>query len=112
MSRFDQGRWNRILVWTGATLAWGTALVGARAEPAQVADSVPPSQGQVAADSARAGMPTPPSQGLVILRFTPVKTPEPEVVTVSVTRAAVSPAPAQAAAAAAQPVPEPSSSGS
>jgi hypothetical protein len=111
MSRFDQGRWNRILVWTGATLAWGTALVAARAEPAQVTSSVPPAEGQVATDSLQAGMPTPPSQGLVILRFTPVAIPEPEVVTVSVTRAAASPAPAQPVAAA-QPAPEPSSSGS
>jgi hypothetical protein len=111
MSRFDQGRWNRILVWTGATLAWGTALVAARAEPAQVTSSVRPAEGQVATDSLQAGMPTPPSQGLVILRFTPVAIPEPEVVTVSVTRAAASPAPAQPVAAA-QPAPEPSSSGS
>ena len=29
MSRFEQGRWNRILVWTGAALAWGSALVAA-----------------------------------------------------------------------------------
>lgn len=110
MSRFDQGRWNRILVWTGATLAWGTALVAARAEPAQVTGSVPPAAGQVVADSRQAVMPTPPSQGLVVLRFTPVTAPEPEVVTVRVTRAA-SPAPAQPVAAA-QPAPQPSSSGS
>jgi len=110
MSRFDQGRWNRILVWTGATLAWGTALVAARAEPAQVTSSVPPAEAQVAADSLQAAMPTPPSQGLVILRFTLVEAPEPEVVTVNVTRAA-SPPSAQPAVAA-QPVPEPSSSGS
>jgi hypothetical protein len=111
MSRFDQGRWNRILVWTGATLAWGTALVAARAEPAQVASSVPPAEGQVATDSRQAAMPTPPAQGLVILRFAPVAAPEPEVVTVSVRRAAASPPPAQPAAAA-RPGPEPSSSGS
>lgn len=111
MSRFDRGRWNRILVWTGATLAWGTALVAAREEPAQVASPVPPAEGQVAADSLHAAMPTPPSQGLVILRFTPVETPEPEVVTVNVTRAAASPPSAQPAVAV-QPVPEPSSSGS
>lgn len=111
MSRFDRGRWNRILVWTGATLAWGTALVAARAEPAQVTSPVPPAEGQVATDSLHAVMPTPPSRGLVILRFTPVETPEPEVVTVNVTRAADSSPPAQPAAAA-QPVPEPSSSGS
>lgn len=111
MSRFDQGRWNRILVWTGATLAWGTALVAARAEPAQVNSSVPPASGQVATDSLQAAMPTPPSQGLVILRFTPVATPEPEVVTVNVSRAAASPPPAQPAASA-QPAPQPSSSGS
>ena len=106
MSRFGRGRWNRILVWTGATLAWGTALIAARAEPPQVDSSVPPAEGQVATDSLQAVMPTPPSQGLVILRFTPVGTPPPEVLTVSATRAAASPPPA------AQPGPEPSSSGS
>jgi hypothetical protein len=111
MSRFDQGRWNRILVWTGATLAWGTALVAARAEPVQVTDSVPPADGQVATDSTQAVMPTPPSQGLVILRFTPVEIPEREVVTVGVTRAVAAPAPAQPAVAS-RPAPEPSSSGS
>ena len=111
MSRFDQGRWNRILVWTGATLAWGTALVAARAEPVQVTSPVPPAEGQVATDSPQAAMPTPPSHGLVILRFTPVEAPGREVVTVNVTRAAASPPPAQPAAAA-PPVPEPSSSGS
>ena len=34
MSRFDQGRWNRILVWTGAGLAWGSALIAGPLLPA------------------------------------------------------------------------------
>lgn len=112
MSRFDRGRWNRILVWTGAALAWGTALIATRVEPNRPTESAQPSEGQVASVSPQAAMPTAPSRGLVILRFTRVETPEPEVLTVTVGRAAVSsPSPAQAAAVA-QSAPAPSSSGS
>jgi len=116
MSRFDRGRWHRILVWTGASLAWGTAFVTARADASGSTGSGQPSEGQVASVSPQPGMPALPAQGLVILRFTPVEAPEPEVLTVRVGRSvASSPAlavPAAQAPAVAQPAPQPSSSGS
>jgi hypothetical protein len=112
MSRFDGGRWNRILIWTGAALAWGTALVAARIEEKEPPEPARPSDGQVDSVSPQAAMPVSPAQGLVILRFTPVETPEPEVITVDVGRAG-SPRPAAPEpSVAAGPAPQPSSSGS
>jgi len=112
MSRFDTPRWNRILVWTGAALAWSTALVVSRLEPARAVEANRPEPvARETADSPqRAIMPNPAPQGLVILRFTPVEAPQAEVRTVVVNRApsgSNSPAPASAHAA-----PAPESSGS
>jgi len=108
MSRFDARRWNRILIWTGAALAWATALVVSRLEPARemaaLPDSVP---AQTADASAQAIMPNPTPLGVVILRYTPIDAPPAEVRTVLVERAA-SPSPAPSAQAA----PQPASSGS
>ena len=115
MSRFNEGRWNRILVWTGAALAWGTAFIAIWLEPARGVDAAQPAPvaGGTAESSTQAIMPRPAPQGLVILRFTPVDTPAPEVVTVRVEAAAsprVSAGPP--AAAPSQPAPAPESSGS
>ena len=112
MSRFDGGRWNRILIWTGAALAWGTALVAARIEEKGPPQSTWPSESQIDSVSPDAAMPVSPAQGLVILRFTPLETPEPEVITVNVGRAG-SPRPAAPEpSVAAGPAPQPQSSGS
>lgn len=112
MSRFDGGRWNRILIWTGAALAWGTALIAARLEEQAPPEPSRPSEGQIASVAPQSAMPVAPAQGLVILRFTPVETPEPEVITVEVGRAG-SPRPAAAEpSSATSPAPQPSSSGS
>ncbi len=108
MSRFDAGRWNRILIWTGAALAWGTALVVARLEPARVLDN--PVAGQTAESSHQAIMPNPAPLGLVILRFTPVDSPLPDVRTVVINRAAANPP--SVASQPAQAAPQPASSGS
>jgi hypothetical protein len=106
MSRFDASRWNRILVWTGAALAWSTALVVSRLEPArEVGAQLDPVAGQPAAPSQQSIMPNPAPLGLVILRFTPVDAPPAAVRTLLVERTVSSPAPAQAA-------PQPASSGS
>jgi hypothetical protein len=111
MSRFDGGRWNRILIWTGAALAWGTALVTARIDE-NAQPEARPTEGQVATVSPQAGMPVSPAHGLVILRFTRVESPEPEVITVNVGRTG-SPRPAAPGPSAAiGPAPQPSSSGS
>jgi hypothetical protein len=112
MSRFDGGRWNRILVWTGAALAWGTALIAARIDEIAPPEPTQPSEGQIASVTTQAGMPVPPTQGLVILRFTPVATPQADVITVEVGKATSFRPPAPAPAVTPQPAPEPSSSGS
>lgn len=112
MSRFDGGRWNRILIWTGAALVWGTALVAARIEEKEPPEPAGPSEGQIASVSPQSAMPVAPAQGLVILRFTPTETPKPQVVTVNVGRAS-SPRPAAPEpSVAARPAPRPSSNGS
>lgn len=113
MSRFDAGRWNRILIWTGAALAWSTAVMISWLEPAREVDAgrQEPVAGEPADSSLQAIMPRPAPLGLVILRFTPVDAPPAEVRTVFVDRAggggSTSPAPPSAQAA-----PEPASSGS
>ncbi len=110
MSRFDAGRWNRILIWTGAALAWATALVVSRLEPAREIDAAPDPVAIPTADvSAGAIMPNPAPLGLVILRYTPVAAPPAEVRTVLVERAA---SPSSSSAPSAQAAPQPASSGS
>lgn len=115
MSRFDRARRGRILAWTGAALAWGTAVTIAGLEPAN-ADATPPTvtaplpTGVVAATSQVAGLPNLPVRGLVILRYRPSVDTTPEVRTVYVQQKAPqgqSGAPAQPASA-----PAPRSSGS
>lgn len=68
MSRFAEGRWNRIVVWTGAALAWGSALVGTLLEPPR--DQEPPldTPGQMQTVDASLVMPNLPDQGLVVIR--------------------------------------------
>jgi hypothetical protein len=113
VSRFDRARRGRILAWTGAALAWGTALTISVLEPesavanAQAATSQPPTF-VVAPTSQVAAMPTPPARSLVILRFQPSTDLTPEVRTVYVQQKAP-PAPSGAVA---QPAPAPRSSGS
>jgi hypothetical protein len=112
MSRFDGGRWQRILVWTGAALAWGTALIASRIDERPQVESTNSSQVQIASVSPQAGMPVAPAQGLVILRFTPMEPPEPRAVAVGVERSSPSRSAAPAPAVTQQAAPEPSSSGS
>jgi len=112
LSRFDASRWNRILIWTGAALAWSTAVIVSWLEPARELDAGLP--GTVATEttdsSLQAIMPSPAPQGLVILRFTPVDAPQPEVRTVFVNRP--SGGTSSSPAASPQAAPEPASSGS
>ncbi|HLF43167.1 MAG TPA: hypothetical protein VJA46_06525 [Acidimicrobiia bacterium] len=88
MSRFDPGRWNRILIWTGAALAWGTAIIVSWLEPAREVDASQPEPAVTVDSSLQAIMPRPAPMGLVILRYTPVDAPPAEVRTVLVERAA------------------------
>jgi hypothetical protein len=108
MSRFGAARWDRILIWTGAALAWGTAVVVGRLEPARLADTaLAPASAQAADSSHQAIMPSPAPLGLVILRFTPVDAPAAVVRTVRVERA-----PTRVVSQPAQSAPGPTSSGS
>jgi len=112
MSRFDATRWNRILIWTGAALTWGTAMIATWLEPAREVDASgpEPGAGETAVTSQQAIMPNPASRGLVILRFTPVDAPRAEVRTVFVNRS--SGGVASGAPVSAQAAPQPASSGS
>jgi hypothetical protein len=69
MSRFDQGRWNRILVWTGAALAWCSALIASHLPPASsgAADVSEASLSETI--GAKQAMPDPLDQGLIVIRF-------------------------------------------
>lgn len=116
MSRFDGSRWTRIMVWTGATLAWGAALTAADLEPSRAEPVQPEAPLPVEVPTTlKAAVPVAPAGGLVILRYTPSETPRAEVQTVYVRRAASAPAAAATPAApppAPPPAPAPKSSGS
>jgi hypothetical protein len=80
MSRFDQGRWNRVVVWTGAALAWGSAFVAARLEPPRDVPNIPAPEVAPAGMEAEAALPIPPEGGILVIRRTggsaaPVPTP-------------------------------------
>ena len=112
MSRFDAARWNRILIWTGAALTWGTAMIATWLEPAREVEAAGPEPvaRQTAVTSQQPIMPSPAPRGLVILRYTPVDAPRPEVRTVVVNRS--SGGAASATPVSAQAPPQPASSGS
>lgn len=119
MSRFTPSRRNQILAWTGASLAWGTVFVAAKAEP-QRAQEAKADSAAAEATVTTAAIPQLPPSGLTIIRYTPTLAPEPEILTVYVQAAtpglssqrATSAAPAASAAAPAAPAPAPASSGS
>lgn len=90
MSRFGDARWQRVAVWSGAALAWGSTITAVVLEPARVAPS-----------TAQAPLPARPESGLLVIRYQP---DAPEVIQT------VTPPPAPAAAA--PPAPRPTSSGS
>jgi hypothetical protein len=78
MSRFTPTRWNRIMVWTGASLAWGTAFVAAKVEPVRAQETKPdPASEAVATNTA--AMPQAPASGLSIIRYKPTAAPAPEI---------------------------------
>lgn len=88
MSRFDTARRVRILAWTGAALAWGTAVTLAGLEPSSAEVASPPApnpfDSAVLPASQVAVMPNMPPSGLVILRYQPSEESSPEVRTVYV----------------------------
>ena len=78
MSRFEQGRWNRILVWTGAALAWGSALIAGHLAPASAADAEASEPGQTENIGTQQAMPA-PGQGLIVIRVGREQTDQPAV---------------------------------
>ena len=118
MSRFDTARKGRIVVWTGAALAWGTAVTVAGLEPSGAAAATPSADGAPSATiqlpaSETTLLPTRPESGLVILRYQPSEKSEPEVQTVYVRQKAPAvQAPAPRPTPAPAPPPQPKSSGS
>jgi hypothetical protein len=68
MSRFAEGRWHRILVWTGAALAWASTLVATLLESPREQEPSLDTPGQMQTVDASAVMPNLPKQGLVVIR--------------------------------------------
>ena len=111
MSRFNGARRGRIAAWTGAALAWGTAVTLAGQEPVQAepeATEIPPSV--TTESNVLSPLPAPPDKGLVIIRYEPSVTETPEVRTVYVQQAA--PAVPRSSSPAPAPAPAPKSGGS
>lgn len=101
MSRFGNARWQRLAVWSGAALAWGSTITAVILEPARVAHTAPSPQVDITTE--QASLPAQPAGGLLVLRYQPV-----EPVSEPVSGASPSPRPAAPAPAA----PQPTSSGS
>lgn len=117
MSRFDTTRWNRILAWTGAALAWGSALTATGLEPLRAQTETPqePMPSVVTENQQLASVPVQPARGLVILRYRQVEAPTAEVRTVYMRQPRAAAArPASSAPSSPQPAPAPAprSSGS
>lgn len=91
MSRFDSTRWGRILAWTGAALAWGSALTATGLEPLRAQGEAPPAAPTpvVVEQAQPASLPSQPAGGLIILRYRPTETPDAAIETVRVRRQVV-----------------------
>lgn len=100
MSRVPMSRWARIGVWTGAAVTWGSSMLLVResAPAPMVADEPPEPPPARAIEPAVSVMPTLPNRGLVVIRYTPIAEPEPEVITRYVTLRSSTPAPSAASA--------------
>ena len=113
MSRFDGARRGRIAVWTGAALAWGTAVTLTGQEPVQAeegATEIPPSV--TTETTVLSPLPSMPDRGLVIIRYQPSESIAPEVRTVYVQQDAPPSARSAVATAAVPASPAPRSGGS
>lgn len=98
--RFPAHRVRRLVAWTSLAIAWSTALVArglTTPEPTATAQPAPPPPPAPTATTVPSSMPTMPADGLVVLHYTPVEKPAPEVRRVVVTRTVAAPAPAPVA---------------
>lgn len=93
--RFPAVRVRRLLGWTSVAIAWSTALlargIAAPATTVEPATAPPPTSAPVAT-TIHPTMPTMPTDGLVVLHYTPVEKPVAEVRRVVVTRQVSAPA--------------------
>jgi hypothetical protein len=80
--RLSLGRIAAITAWTGAAVAWGTAVVSVAAANPDIATEESAPEPVVAAPTTRmlAALPDMPDSGLIVVRYTPVARPEPEVI--------------------------------
>ena len=80
--RLSIGRVAAITAWTGAAVAWGTAVVSvAAANPgAQAEEEAPAPAVAPVTETVLAPVPDMPDSGLIVVRYTPVERPEPEVI--------------------------------
>lgn len=100
--RLSVARVAGVAAWTAASVSWGTAAVAIAAKPAEATAAGDPLVFALPeVTTTTAAVPDMPESGLVVLRYTPVARPEPQVVIREVRTAAPStsgtPAPAPAA---------------
>lgn len=129
LKRLFPMRWAKIAAWTGAALAWGTTAIAvasnanatAASDEPPIPQAIEPPTTTSTTTTTVASVPEMPERGLVVVRYTPVAPPPPEIVTRTVSVAGASsrgagdssPAVAPAATAPAPPVAAPvQSSGS
>ena len=87
IKRLFPNRWARITAWTGAAVAWAVSVMAAAAQSPSLATvpethvpDVAPTSSEITTATI-VTMPTVPDSGLVVIRFTPVAPPAPQVVT-------------------------------
>ncbi len=98
--RFPKARRRRITAWTAFAVTWATAIVArsiggpagvAGAETATIPSPEPEQAVVPATTTPPATLPELPADGLVVVRYTPVERPQPEVRRVVVATPAPSP---------------------
>lgn len=95
VKRLFPNRWAKILAWIGAGVAWGSVAVAADLRDPALAGAEPatpetPSTESATADTTLEALPIAPESGLVIIRYTPVAPPAPEVIVKTVSAPASS----------------------
>ena len=80
--RLSLGRVAAITAWTGAAVAWGTAVVSvAAASPDTEKETQAPTPAVApVVETVLSAVPAMPESGLIVVRYTPVERPEPEVI--------------------------------
>ena len=110
MSRFGDGRGQRVAVWSAAALAWGSTVTGLLLEPSRTgAGSESAPAAETTENQTQPAVPNLPGDGIVVIRYQRLSTDDPGPAPTS--QEAARPAPSGAPPPA-QPPPQPSTSGS